>query len=1308
MNLTRLVDITSFVPERVEPPNSWCGHLHFAAWIVQSLNPKVFVELGTHSGNSYLAFCQAVKQFGLETKCYAVDTWQGDEHAGFYSEEIFTSLNDYHQSHYSDFSRLLRMTFDEALPLFEENSIELLHIDGLHTYEAVKHDFEAWLPKLTQGGIVIFHDTNVYKQGFGVWKFWSELKERYPNNLDFFHSYGLGVVQIDHGENLNQHDWLESCSTAKEVLRRYFSSLGNYQMQNYELEDLKKQESQLKLHITSLNQSVAARDGQIASLSHSVADRDGQIASLSHSVADRDGQIASLSHSVADRDGQIVSLSHSVVDRDGQIASLSHSVAGRDGHIADLDRAVAERDVQIKKYYQSLEDKEKEITNISLNISELNGEILRINQVLIERDNEIDILEQALSNSDGQIANYIQTTIECDRYNKNLTQTLIEREEQISNLNRLLDERNRKIQVIENSLSLRATTPLRKVFGTASPLRIMGRYVWKTITLQRPIKKWREWREINDESSPTIFETDSQESKEHVIERSNIDMESEYLPVSENEVEKPHFLPPTDDCIFVIPFDYSIKLPTNSPSVAVICHMYYPDILEEFKCYLSNIPFSFDFYITTDTEKKKIEIANGLLDWNKGNVEILLVQNRGRDIAPKLISCRDVYDRYEFFLHIHTKKSPHHVIYAGWRTYLLETLLGSEKIVESIFDAFYSDPLLGIIAPEHFDNILPSIGWGWNFFAAKKFANELGIKLFLDGKIDFPSGSMFWGRTAAIKPLLKRDLKIEEFPPENNQIDSTLGHVIERLYFFICEYAGYRWIKIGRPNLLKKMEGFLFIESKNLLYNAIKNTQYGLLTSGKNSQNKLKFKNSLESYTNKGIENWRVIHAKSDLWMIEFSRFCKELEKHILKMESLIDFDEDFYLKVFPDVAEVVAKGGLSCGYVHYCLVGKYEKRIYSDLQVKHKFAITPNYPIGFLAPIDDRPPLSNIKCFSNLPDSPRSILLILFSHLQDDLFFAGYSEFFKDFSSVFKCFDRVIIFVEHPEFDQNIALRYSDKIEVMHLAEINEFEFKPDLIIGFNAHLTYKAYQILPDDKEKVIYYCQEYESGFFPYGTDYIVCEKAIADSRNIIISTNILKKFLDHRGYFNNQQVFVTNPKIEIFHVDEAKTNRLFFYYRPESFHKRNLPGMMMQAVEDFCYKYTGYEIYMIGSVATSYSLKINGTQVYVIHKLPKNDYIELISSCDVVVSMIYAAHPGVIAFQAAASGIPTITNVFENRDATVLKQISNNIVPYDPVRDNLLSKIEEALAMPKAQPSFDAMLYSGNQQGTLVDFIKNILD
>ena len=193
MNQNNLLAIAEFSPKSLQSPNAWVGHLPFAFWIMGQVSPKIFVELGTHSGNSYFSFCQSVVESSLSSKCYAVDTWQGDEHAGRYNEDIFANVNAHNQEHYAGFSRLLRMTFDDAVTYFADASIDLLHIDGLHTYEVVRHDFETWLPKLAPGAVVMFHDTNVRERNFGVWKLWAELQARYPNNLEFVHSNGLGI-----------------------------------------------------------------------------------------------------------------------------------------------------------------------------------------------------------------------------------------------------------------------------------------------------------------------------------------------------------------------------------------------------------------------------------------------------------------------------------------------------------------------------------------------------------------------------------------------------------------------------------------------------------------------------------------------------------------------------------------------------------------------------------------------------------------------------------------------------------------------------------------------------------------------------------------------------------------------------------------------------------------------------------------------------------------------------------------------------------------------------------------------------------
>jgi hypothetical protein len=85
------------------------------------------------------------------------------------------------------------MSFAEALNSFKDQTIDLLHIDGFHSYEAIKEDFETWLPKVSPDGIILLHDIHVRRNTFGVYKFWQEIKTQFKT-IEFVGSHGLGVV----------------------------------------------------------------------------------------------------------------------------------------------------------------------------------------------------------------------------------------------------------------------------------------------------------------------------------------------------------------------------------------------------------------------------------------------------------------------------------------------------------------------------------------------------------------------------------------------------------------------------------------------------------------------------------------------------------------------------------------------------------------------------------------------------------------------------------------------------------------------------------------------------------------------------------------------------------------------------------------------------------------------------------------------------------------------------------------------------------------------------------------------------------
>jgi hypothetical protein len=184
-----------WTPEHIGLQTAWQEHAPFAFWLMDVLRPKNFVELGAHGGFSYFVFCQAVKRLRLKTRCYAVDTWQGDEHAGFYGHEIFQSVKKHNAKNYAGFSTLIRSTFEEALGDFKNGTVDLLHVDGRHFYDDVKYDYETWKTKLTGNAVVLFHDCAVRDRGFGVFKLWKELTKNHPH-FEFLHSSGLGVLGV--------------------------------------------------------------------------------------------------------------------------------------------------------------------------------------------------------------------------------------------------------------------------------------------------------------------------------------------------------------------------------------------------------------------------------------------------------------------------------------------------------------------------------------------------------------------------------------------------------------------------------------------------------------------------------------------------------------------------------------------------------------------------------------------------------------------------------------------------------------------------------------------------------------------------------------------------------------------------------------------------------------------------------------------------------------------------------------------------------------------------------------------------------
>ena len=326
----------------------WSGHRLFAYDYVCNIKPQCIVELGSYYGCSSFTFLQAIKDKGLDTLFYAIDTWAGDS---------FTK-NDYVENIYEEYQKLyrncfsaqkayvLRMTFDEAVKKFEDNTIDLLHIDGSHNYEDVKHDFELWKGKVKNNGVIFFHDIGedeLFGKKMGSHLFWEEIKTKYGCTVEFPFSFGLGILF------LNEKNWRKFINA---IDNSYYQKQVNFAESEYK-DSLRKDFFVIrdqKKYIKALTEQIEVQKQCMADYESTTDEKNSYIKKLEDDIKALLAENASLF-----RENKRINLEYQV-----ELEKYKENINGKEQYILELQQGLSKYELNVKEkneYITSLEKK---------------------------------------------------------------------------------------------------------------------------------------------------------------------------------------------------------------------------------------------------------------------------------------------------------------------------------------------------------------------------------------------------------------------------------------------------------------------------------------------------------------------------------------------------------------------------------------------------------------------------------------------------------------------------------------------------------------------------------------------------------------------------------------------------------------------------------------------------------------------------------------------------------------------------------------------------------------------------------------
>ncbi len=245
--------------------------------------------------------------------------------------------------------------------------------------------------------------------------------------------------------------------------------------------------------------------------------------------------------------------------------------------------------------------------------------------------------------------------------------------------------------------------------------------------------------------------------------------------------------------------------PGGTLRAALHIHLHYPELAEEMLTALAANAAGLDLFVSTTSDDKAEDLRGRFAGYAKGAVTVEACPNRGRDVGPMLTRFADSLQTYDVFGHVHGKRSLALTsvglsleLGTRWHAFLMQHLIGDlNPMADLVLDRFAADATLGLVFPED-----PNLtGWSLDREIARDLATRMDPAMGIPRSIDFPIGTMFWARPAALKPLFDLRLGWDDYPAEPVPIDGTMLHALERLLPVIARHAGFGHMTTHVPGI---------------------------------------------------------------------------------------------------------------------------------------------------------------------------------------------------------------------------------------------------------------------------------------------------------------------------------------------------------------------------------------------------------------------------------------------------------------------------------------------------------------------------